>query len=269
MKQFDYDASAPLNLQDAGQPDPAMLGVSLPAGVSLREVSYGAPAGPVGAYLVEPEGDGPFAVVLWVHMYPGSKQEFLPEALDLAQKGVVSLLVDGRYPWKTDPGDFPADRQAIAEQVLELRRGLDLLLARDDADPRRVAFVGHDYGAMHGAVLSGLDPRVKAYIFMTPTGSYADWRGYFASLALEKVQEYAQGSPTIDPITYVAHATPAQLLFQFAANDRYVSEEKAGALFAAASEPKEIKTYDAEHELDEAARADRDAFLQSMLGLQP
>ena len=39
--------------------------------------------------------------------------------------------------------------------MIDMRRGVDLLLARRDVDPRRIAYVGHSYNANVGALLSG------------------------------------------------------------------------------------------------------------------
>ncbi|MBI4671442.1 MAG: hypothetical protein HY741_07215 [Chloroflexi bacterium] len=268
VQQFNYNSTIPLNIRELEPPDLKRLQITLPEGATLREIAYDAPGGVVKAYLVEPRGKGPFAGVLWVHKYPGTNTEFLPEAMSLANQGVVSLLIEGRYPWQSVSGKFEVDRLSIINQVLDLRRGLDLLLARDDIDRSRIAYVGHDYGAMHGAVLAGVDKRVKAYVLMTPTGSYYDWRNYFGPLERSELQEYIRLAPTLAPLTYVSHANPAQLLFQFAQKDRFVSAERADALFAAASEPKQKKMYDAPHELDEAARSDRTGFLVAVLSLK-
>ena len=45
----------------------------------------------------------------------------------------------------------------------DLRRALDVLLAQPGVDPKRIAYVGHDFGAMYGAVLAGVDRRVSVW----------------------------------------------------------------------------------------------------------
>lgn len=54
----------------------------------------------------------------------------------------------------------------IAQQVIDLRRGVDLLLSRPDVDPKRVAYVGHSWDAGTGAILDAVDKRVAAFVFM-------------------------------------------------------------------------------------------------------
>ena len=49
----------------------------------------------ISAYLVIPEGNGVFPAVLYLHAGGMSKDQFLEEAILLAQQGVVCLLIDG------------------------------------------------------------------------------------------------------------------------------------------------------------------------------
>jgi pimeloyl-ACP methyl ester carboxylesterase len=264
-RQFSYDSSKSLNMQTLTEPGIERLRLTQLEGATVNEVTYDAPGGEVSAYLVEPAGDGPFAGVVWVHKFPGSKVEFLQEAVDMAGTGIVSLLIEGRYPWHITPGNFAYDREQIVYQILDLRRGLDLLLDRGDIDSACLAYVGHDYGAMHGAVLAGVDKRIAAYVLMTPTASYYNWRTYFGPLTIDELREYIHLSPTLDPSTYVSHAAPAFIYFQFSSRDEYVSMERANELYASASEPKAMQMYDAPHELNDAARLGREAFLLEAL----
>ena len=74
----------------------------------------------------------------------------------------------------------------------------------------------------------------------------------------------------IEPIRFVARSSPTPLLLQNGRNDPLVTVEDAEELHAAAGAPKEIKWYDAGHNLATfpAARADRLAFLQRELGIR-
>jgi hypothetical protein len=63
----------------------------------------------------------------------------------------------------------PLNEQQIDVQVqqeVNLRRGADLLLARKDVDPKRLAYVDHNCDASAGGFLSGLDERFKAFVIM-------------------------------------------------------------------------------------------------------
>ena len=140
-KQFDYDTKAPLDLKEVGR--------EKRKGATVVDLSYASPrGGRVPAYVVVPEGRGPFAAVLFGHwMMSGSplrnRREFLEEAVVLARAGAVSLLIDAPHirPDFVSRDDGLAgavlSAEAARQQVVDFRRGLDLLLARGDIDPKR------------------------------------------------------------------------------------------------------------------------------------
>src|SRR5258707_5891127 len=158
---FEYDAKQPLEIHEKVLEEFE--------GGTLHDITYTSPkGGPVGAYLVVPKGKGPFAAILFGHWGNGTRAEFIPEAKIYAKAGAVSLLPD--YPWdrsqpwykSLDHTDKPElDRDTEIQAVIDLRRGIDLLLARPDVDPERLAYVGHSYGAQWGSILSALDKRMK------------------------------------------------------------------------------------------------------------
>lgn len=224
------------------------------------------------AYLIRPAGKGPFAAVLLQHEYgstAGNRDEFYDDAVALAQHGMVCLLPEGITPWKiTFTGDGATDQKHIIQQIIELRRGIDLLIAQPGVDPHRIAYVGHDYGALHGCLLAGVEKRVKTYIIMAARGSYSDWINYFTPPSDE--DEYHKIMAGTDPINYISHAAPSTLLFQFGNNDKFVAWAAADQLYEAASQPKTILRYDGtDHELEmnDQTFQDREKWLTSELGL--
>ena len=155
------------------------------------------------------------------------------------------------------------------EDLREVRRALDLLLSQPQVDRRRLGFVGHDYGAMYGSIVSGVERRVKTYVFMTAHPRFSDWSlKYWPVTAKAGEETYRQATKEIDPINYVSHAAPAALFFQFATSDKFIPRDTALGYFAAAGKPKQIRWYDTVHELNiEAARTDRRVWLTRKLGL--
>ena len=163
--------------------------------------------------------------------------------------------------------DSAQDYDHSVEQVRALRRALDVLLARPDVDKTRVAYVGHDFGAMYGAVLAGVDPRVNAALALQAgTTSFADWFLLSAKLAGAERERFVKKLEPLDPVHYVGQAR-APVYFQFANEDVYVPKASADAFFAAAAEPKEIHWYEAGHGLSEQAVRDRQDWLAARLGL--
>ena len=245
-------------------------------GVVIRDITY-APYTPergrIKAYLVRPAGKGAFAGVLFFHWLGeknSDRNEFLDEAVALARQGTVSLLIQGYFPWMVAPADGQTDRQRVIDETIEVRRALDLLLAQDGVDRKRIGYVGHDYGAMYGAIMAGVDKRVKAYIFMAPIGSFSYWSlAYWLRKKDAPFKEsYRQALNTVDPVSQISRAAPATLLFQFANSDEHIPKAEALAFSGAASKPKQVLWYEARHDLEvEAARNDRHEWLTRQLGL--
>lgn len=240
-QMFEYDRHTSLEVQEVSVSDQEN-------GIAVHDISYvGATDYRVPAFLVVPPGEGPFAGVLFMHWGFGSRNSFLNEAIELAKKGVVSLLVH-HGTWKPDPDHY---RQI----VISLRRGLDLLAARQDVDSGRLGYVGHSWGATFGGILAGVDQRLKSYVLMAGVPSFSElWE--------------REDLIPFDGIRTIGQAAAAPMFFQLANQDEYVNRETALEYYEAASEPKRIKWYDTTHgfESDEALQ-DRLEWLGTELDL--
>jgi len=277
LRHFNYDRTASLDMQE--------VGVEHRGSVAVHDIFYASPkGGRVPAYLVVPDGKGPFAAVIWGHWYmPGSeflnRKEFLAEAVALAPSGVVSLLTDGPIARPGHVGDqTPLNEQQITDmvqQIIDMRRGADLLLARPDVDPKRLAYVGHSYDAEVGGFLSGIDRRFKVFVLMAgPLSDEVDMRSkeyqdYRRKIGPEKYDAFAAKYSWLDPGKYVSHAAPALVFLQYASRESFLTPERDREYAAIVSEPKRFKLYDAPHSLNAEARRDRIAFLVEQLRLKP
>jgi pimeloyl-ACP methyl ester carboxylesterase len=87
------------------------------------------------------------------------------------------------------PTDGKADRRQVIDQTIEVRRAIDLLLLQPEVDPKRVGYVGHDYGAMYGSIVAGHDKRVKAYVLIAGMGNFGDWSLKYCLLPACKAQK--------------------------------------------------------------------------------
>jgi dienelactone hydrolase len=267
-KLFEYDRSAALDLKEESSREQD--------GISIRDVSFASYSSPdkrVKAYIISPRGKGDFAGVIFFHWYGrpnGNRNQFVDEAVALAKQGTVSLLIQGYFPWAQDPTDAVADRQRVIDQTIDVRRSLDLLLSQPGVNAKRVAFVGHDYGAMYGSILASVDKRVKNYNLIAGIGSFSDWslRYWLAKDSDGSKEAYRKSLSEVDPMTHIARAKSAKLFFQFANQDEHITKAEAESFFNAAGKTKQIKWYDGKHELNvEAARRDRRAWLTRQLKL--
>jgi dienelactone hydrolase len=245
------------------------------AGVTIRDITYASVDGrTVSALLVAPESAGPFPAVLFLHWYAtnepdGDRTEFLDEAVTLAERGVVSLLPEQVFPWATPPSGAAEDRQAVIDQVVDHRIGIDILLAQPEVDPDRLAVVGHDFGGMYAALLAGIDPRVDAAVVMAGVPHFADWYlRYWHPVPAAEEPAYQATMLAVDPVTFLPDVN-IPLLLQFAESDQFVNQAAIDAWLAAApDESTTVETYASNHSLrTEDAGDDRRAFLAAALGL--
>jgi len=226
------------------------------------------------AEMLRPEGDASLAAVLYVHWYePESisshRTQFEEEAKELARFGAICLSIETLW---SDRDFFlkrtqKEDMQNSIEEVVNIRRALDLLLSQPNVDAKRVAYVGHDFGGMYGVLAGSLDQRPTHYVVMAATPRFPDWYLYLPRLEGEARETFIRQMVEIDPITHVPNLSPASVFFQFATDDFHVPKERAEEFFAAAKEPREMKWYEAQHGLNEIATQDRKAWLKQSLGL--
>ena len=277
LRRFDYDQKAPLDVKE--------LGIEQRGGVAIHDISYASPkGGRVPAYLVVPRGRGPFAAVIWGHWYwenspMRNRKEFLDEAVALARSGVVSLLTDGPIarPGHIENREPLNDQQAddLVQQILDMRRGVDLLAARKDVDVKRIAYVGHSYNAMVGGFLAGLERRFKAFVLMAGGLSdevdmrTRDYKAYRDKVGPDKFDAFVAKYSWLDPGKFVSHAAPSVVFMQFATQEKFMTADIARQYAAIVSEPKRFTLYDAPHALNAEARRDRLAFLCEQLKVKP
>ena len=117
----------------------------------------------------------------WTNWGNGTRAEFIPDAEAYACAGALSLLPDYRWerprPAYAEVDDLAhpdLDLRVRINTVIEMRRAIDLLLSRADVDPKRVAYVGHSFGAQWGAILSSVDSRVKCAVLMAGAAEEGD-----------------------------------------------------------------------------------------------
>lgn len=280
VHQFDYDRDAPLDIREEKKEQRE--------GVRIIELSYDSPrGGRVPATLVLPSGKGPFVGILFGHwMMPRSefrnRKEFLEEAILFARSGAYSLLTDAPM---VRPG-FIAEREALKaevqnaeasrQQVIDFRRGVDLLLGRFDIDPARIAFIGHSYNAHTGGILAAVEKRIGSFVLMT--GVFSDEEYIFDSTRTEIVQfrqkngdealrDFFQQYAFDDPIHFIGHSAPAAIFLQFGQGDEGISEKMARHYFDLFAQPKKIAFYKTGHALNAGARGERVEWLVERLKL--
>ena len=215
------------------------------------------------------------AAILYIHWYePGSsdssRSQFVEEAKELARCGAASLLVETLW---SDPDFFlkrtqTEDIQNSVEEVINIRRAMDLLLSQSGVDSSRFALVGHDFGGMYGVLTGSLDRRPTHYVVMAATPRFPDWYLYSPKLEGARREAFIREFTILDPITHIANLPPAPVLFQFGTDDPHVPKERAVEFFEAAQEPKEMRWYESGHGLNDESTRERKEWLKERLDLR-
>ena len=268
---FDYDNKSRVNITGES--------VEQENGYTIHNISYpSAKSGDVPAYLVVPEGPGPFAGIILMHGSSGSRETMLPFAKDLVHTGAVVLTLSApsaRIPGRDWITFTPMDREEQIQLMVDLRRGVDLLSQHEKVDPSRIGYIGYSYGAAMGGLLAGIEPRIKAYGLMVGDGGLVNHFtdegepvGGFEQFDPARREQWLEAMEPIEPIHYVGHASPSALFFQNARADQLVSEEDALAYQAAGSEPKKVQWYESGHGLPEQAYVDMIDWLAEQIAIE-
>ena len=221
-RMFAYDRGEPLDFEQGGGWDAGWY----------EHIEYTSAGCTVTGIVALPKGKGPFPVVLMAA--PGIEAlMYAPQASALSRRGVAVLAIDA--PNVRDPNlDMEAIEQdpesyieANVRYIVDIRRALDLIETQRKFDHKRIGYVGWSWTGMLGALLAGVDPRVKAYVLDYAGGTNRGLEGLTGEVQ--------------DPAEYLAHNRDAAFLFQYTredTDDGIFSPRRVAKMIAAAPEPK-------------------------------
>jgi hypothetical protein len=131
LKQlYVYDANVDPGYRDAGV-------VESRDGIVIHDISFASPrGGRVTGYLVLPPTTAPAPLILWSPGLGGTRDSQLEEARLLAKRGAASFLIDppSARPGGEDIYCSSRDRRAYIQQVVDLRRAIDVVGALPRAE---------------------------------------------------------------------------------------------------------------------------------------
>ncbi len=269
---FDYDARAPLDVQQ--------VGTARTGDVTILDLTYASPkGGRVTATLFVPDGEGPFAGLVLMHGLPSDRGEMTELATAFAATGAVVITIDAPFARPGRAGRSPLmfsiqDREEQIQLIVDLRRAVDVLESRPEVDRRRMGYLGISYGGAMGGLLAGVETRLRAYVLRVGDGGLVthltgpEDRGTdFYLVPKAERDAWLELMWPIEPIHYVAHAAPAALLFQNGTEDTAVPPADGLRYQEAGSRPKTTLWYEAGHGLTRRAVGDAVAWLQDVGGL--
>jgi uncharacterized protein len=263
-KTFQYDKSAPLNVN--------VISSSEGDGVSVESIEFAeSNGGKCSGTLIVPGTKGRFPAVVWLG---SGDKDWEKSAAQFSKLGAVSVVLDSCGDLSS--GDASGFHDGMVQQVIDIRRAVDILSQRPDVDRGRIAFIGHSGGAMIGADAVAVDKRFKAAVFESGLQGFTYHictSPHPYAVALRKtldgrLLDFVSKLAPLDAIHYVGHEAPTVLLFQSATRDQGVTKSAAQEFFDAASQPKQLIWYDTGHEMTlPQVTKDRTAFLTKQLDM--
>jgi dienelactone hydrolase len=266
---FAYNANAPLDLEKAVE--------STNDGVEVSAISFSSPdGGPVTGLLFDPVTRSSLRPgIVLMHGMPGNARGMAGLGQLLAQHGAVVIAIDAPFARRGgSPVQFTSeDRGEQIQLIKDLQRAVDVLRARPNVDDERIAYLGISYGGAMGALFAGIERRIRAAALVVGDGGLVSHftgpedMGFMAGLPCATRVSWFRDMAPIEPIRFIAHASPTELLLQSGRSDNLVPAADAQALHAAASQPKTILWYQAGHGLNQQAAFDRLDWLHREIGL--
>jgi hypothetical protein len=277
MNSFRLLALAPLMVACASLPAPVpgrgatVLLVEQTAGVLVYLVTWTEPNGHDSqATVVMPKDEAAGPGIVYFHLYGpgGDMTEFHDEAVEAAALGVRSVLINGEVPWDERFEGDAGDQARVDRQLAHVRRAVDLLVRLPGVDPARLGYVGHDYGAMYGALLSGETTNITRFVLIAPAPEWQTWISYFQHYR-DKLTGYSATMADRDPLSKVKAKPDVARLIQFARTDQFLTTEDQQK-WASVGSAATIMTFDSTHNHAAAdGKAARQRWLYEPWGLPP
>lgn len=283
---FAPDPEKPLDYREEEVPSPF-------SSVRMFRVSFASsPEGRATGLLAVPERPGGLSgflgrvlgrsgrhpAVVVMHGMPGSARGAMEAwGISFAQRGAVVISIDA--PWARRGGGLVYTPQDSVEQVQlirDLRRAVDVLVARDDVDPDRIAYSGISYGGGIGALLVGVEPRLRTAILRVGgagiVSRVTDAAGQpvegLAEQTPERQDRWLAAMRPIEPRRFLHGAEGTPVLYMSGRGDPFVSEDDVETLLREAPEPRTVRWYDGGHALTMQADLDMLAWMQEHIGLR-
>jgi dienelactone hydrolase len=266
---FAYDVNAPLNLQTSVE--------NTNNGVEVSRISFDSPdGGSATGLLFDPVTRSSLRPgIVLMHGLPGNARGMAGYAQLLAQHGAVVIAIDAPFARRVgQPVRFTAqDRAEQVQLIKDLQRAVDVLRAQPNVDDERIAYLGISYGGAMGALFVGIERRIKTAVLVVADGGLVSHftgpedLNFLATLSCATRVGWFRAMTPIEPIRFIAHATPTPLLLQSGQVDNLVPAADARELHTATPEPRTIRWYDAGHGLNQQAAFDRLDWLHQQIGI--
>jgi hypothetical protein len=225
--------------------------------VVVHDIAFRSGTEPIEGFLVEPIDATNLPGIVLMHGSGGDRNELLSKAIELAQRGAVTLTLTA--PSTSDPLPAPTNVAELlagstattVRDVVAVRRAADVLASRPTVNPKRIGYLGWSAGAKTGTFVAASDPRFRALALLSAGADTVTAFVAQAPPADRKIARQALGS--IDPIRYVALARPGTLLLEDGTRDQVIPHEALENVVRAAPHGTVVHWYPAGHALNAKA----------------
>jgi dienelactone hydrolase len=233
----------------------------------VKDVSYPSGGDRVRAYLVDPADGDVHGGVVVVHGSGGDRDELLPRARQLAERGIAALAITAPSahapaPPRTLAALLTAASASQLRDVAAARSGLDYLSRVPGVDGR-LGYLGWSAGAKTGAFVAARDQRIRGAALLSAGAATVDEFAAQAPAAARRLVR--QALAPIDPIAQIHRARPGTVLLEDGRSDEVVPRPALENMIHAAPPRTTVRWYDAGHALNDRAYDDAIAWLASRL----
>lgn len=232
---------------------------------NLQHVIYESPVrGFVTAYIIEPQANGPLPAAIYLHPSGGGRTTQLDEARQLAAEGYVVMLIDSPKvrpdAWliSEDHAIPNHNRDIYRQQIIDVRRGIDLLAQQPNVDASRISIIGKNLGGGFAGILSGVENRVGTFVIQAaipelgkfwPTMAHPVADAEREQVGQERLEEYALETAVTDALNYVDLRADKRVLYQWGEHDDWFTREQALEMVALTTGEVTSIWYDEGHDL--------------------
>ena len=147
--------------------------------------------------------------------------------------------------------------------VVAVRRAADVLDSLPIVDRGRIGYLGWSAGAKTGAFVGASDHRFKALVLLSAGAEQLS--AYVAAAPPTLRPLVRRGLGSVDPLRYIALASPGTLLLEDGSRDGVVPHRALLNMIRAAPRGTRVRWYPAGHALTGAAYRDAFAWLVTKL----
>jgi dienelactone hydrolase len=171
-----------------------------------------------------------------------------------ARHGMASVIVH-REDYEATPATAPEVNKLFSQCVRDGKRAIDWLETRPEFDASRLGVFGISMGAIKGALLTPLDPRIDASVLAMPAGDLPYILAYTTEHGIsrrrsallksrqiteEELRAELGKEITCDPIRFAQYVDPSKVMLVLAAFDSTVPIKKGLELRAKMGKPQTI-----------------------------